>query len=319
MFNELKKINDNFSVAGYEANLTAFIANEVKKYCDECYVDNIGNLICHKSGKGKKVLVNIPVSAEGIFITHIADDGALKFVTVGKIKAVNLIGAKVKNQCGQTVGVILSGDKKEEETEIEDLYVDMGVSDKSEAEKIVSIGEVLEPFLEIYPLGDNFYGSKLSKAVPVFAGISLIKELNTVDDIFFAFTVMDNLGFKGAKTAANMINPDICYTLSVADTSNKNTKIELGKGAVIRIKDSHIIVSKSLRDTLIKNISKEEIPYQLEIVASDGLSNNEIMYLGRGILTANINCPVKCVNSLCEGVNKKDVECVIKSLKTILV
>lgn len=318
MLDKIKEINNKFSVAGYEKVLTSYIMAETEKYCDECFLDNIGNVVCHKKGQGEKILVNIPISCDGAFISHITEKGYLKFHTIGKIKAQNLIGAKAKKESGELVGVILT-DSDKEEISVEDLYLDTGLGTKENAQKLIEIGDIAEPFCCPYKLGENIYGSKLSKTVGILVGLELIKGVKNSCDLYFAFSVMDNLGFKGAKTAATLINPDICITVSSASTSNKDTEIELGKGVAVRIKDRHIIVNKALRDRVIKSLSDENIPYQLEIVSGDGISNNEIMYLSNGILTSNINCPVKCAGTMNEGVNEKDILNMIKSLKLILV
>ena len=77
-------------------------------------------------------------------------------------------------------------------------------------------------------------------------------------------------------------------------------------------------MNKQLRERLIKRLADENIPYQPEIVTDGGLSNNEIMYLSNGILTANINCPIKGKGSRCECVNIKDIENTLKSVKVII-
>ena len=106
MIDKIKEINLKFSVAGYEDELTSYIIKETQGCCDQCYTDNIGNVICHKKGKGEKVLINIPISCDGIFVTHIEDSGKIKFHTVGTPKAENLLGAQVKDKNGKIIGII---------------------------------------------------------------------------------------------------------------------------------------------------------------------------------------------------------------------
>ncbi len=310
MLESIKKIGSPFSVAGYEGELTEYIKNELTPYFTDCFVDNVGNLICHEKGVGDKILVNIPISSDGFFITHITDKGALKFSTIGKVKETDILGAKVINEKGELTGVVAS---EKEELSIDDMFIDGGKSTS------VKVGDILKAYSEPYKIGDRLYGKDIGKNAVIYAVIETVKTLKAKGDIWFSFSVMDNLGFKGAKTSATLINPDICYTLSIADCLNKNTEIALSKGPAIRVKDSHIIVSKKLRDKLIKDMENENIPYQLEIVTGDGLTNNEIMYLSNGILTANINLPVRYKNTLNECVCEEDIINLIKTLKLILV
>lgn len=313
MVNSLIDINKKFSVAGYEAELTDYIINEVKDFCDECYKDKIGNVICHKKGKGEKLLLNTSVSSFGIFVNTVDSIGRIKFNLVGKCDTASLIGKKVRNAEGKEIGIILSEDNKED-LKPEDLYIDTGAFSKEEVLKNISVGEVLEVYDDTSAFGDNIYGMKLSQTVGIYSLIKLIKTVKSDYDLYLAFSVMDNLGFKGARTAAFAIAPDYCITVSGADTANKNTPVKLSEGVCIRIKDSHIIVNKKMRDSLVTGMASENIPFQLEILDKDGLTNNEIMYLRNGILTANINCPVKGLGTVCECVNRKDIDNLVKAL-----
>lgn len=314
MTNNIEKILSLFSVSGYEKNLTDYIMEETKKYADECYVDKLGNVIVNKKGKGDKILINVPISSNGIFITHITDDCKGKFKPIGKLDAKKLTGLTVRCENGKKAGVIYS--EAEEINNTDDLYIDFGVYDKEDLK--VKVGDVLSFSSDCFPINDNIYGNDISRCALIHSALEIIKKIKSPYDLYFAFTVMDNIGFKGAKTAVFSINPDLCITCSSSFEDSKETMVKMSKGTVIRIKDSHIIVNKSLRDMLIKKLSDAGIPYQLEVLTKEGLLNNEVMYLNGGILTLNINLCAKGFKERTECINKSDLENYKKSLEMIL-
>ena len=304
MRDQINTIKNIFSVAGYENNLTSFIMDEIKAYGDECYTDKLGNLIFHKKGNGEKLLINVPVSSNGLFISYITDDGKAKIKTIGNLESKNILGKKVRDNNGENIGIIMA-DKKDVNDE-DDLYIDFGVFNKEDV--TVKVGDILEITEECFLIGENIYGYDLGRALNILSHIDIIKSLKTDYDLYYAFTVMDNIGFKGAKTAAFSIDPDIAITCFLSYTDLEETEVKINKGAVVRIKDSHIIVNKKLRDAFIKKLSDKNLSYQIEILTKDGLTNNEIMYLNHGILTANVNIPVKGKESNVECVNISDFE-----------
>ena len=314
MINNLNTIKNIFSTSGYENGLTEYIKGEISAFGDECYIDKIGNLIFHKKGEGDKLLINVPISSEGFFISAVTDSGKAKIKAIGDINAASCVVKRVKDIKGNLAGVILS--QKDDVKDEDDLYIDFGPYKKDDVK--YNIGDAFEIFDEAYELGENIYGVNVGRVVNILTHIDIIKKLDTSYDLYYAFTVMDNIGFKGAKTAAFSVNPDLCITTGLSFTDIDETEVSLNKGAVIRIKDSHIIVNKKLRDTLIKKLSDKEISYQLEVLSKEGLTNNEIMYLNNGILTANVNLPVFGSRLVINCVNFSDCESYKKSIQEII-
>ncbi|MBR4892553.1 MAG: hypothetical protein IKZ35_01045 [Clostridia bacterium] len=310
----IKIIENIFALSGYENDLALFLLSETKGYVDEGYIDKLGNVILRKKGTGEKLLINVPISSDGFFISHITEDFKGKIKGVGNICYEKMLGKRVRNRDGKIIGVIMSD--SDEVKDEDDLYVDFGAYKKEDV--LVKVGDVLEVFEKSFEVGDNLYGVSVDRCLNISAHLDIIKNLNTDFDLYYCFSVMDNTGFKGAKTAAFSINPDICITSSLSYENLKETDIKLNKGVVVRIKDSHIIVNKNLRDMVIKKLSQNLVPYQLEVLSNSGLSNNEIMYLNNGILTANINLPAKEAGGLIKTVNKNDYKEFKKGLIAII-
>ena len=313
MICKIKEISGMFSVAGYENQLTSYILNEVKDYCDESYIDKIGNVILRKKGKGEKVLINTPISSEGLFVTFITDDLKGRFKTVGKLDASKIIGKTVVNEKGEILGIIRG--ETPESDDPDNLYIDFGVSEKSDVP--VKEGEILSLNKEFYHINGGVYGTDIEKGTNIYAVLSLVKEIKSDCDLYFAFTVMDNVGFKGAKTAAFELKPDYAIILSHSYCDAAETNIKSGNGVCVRITDSHFIINKKMRDYATDKLKAGNIPYQIEILSKSGLVNNEMMYMNNGILTLNLNLPVTGSGELLKGAKIKDIENYIKAIKEI--
>ena len=175
MRDQINTIKNIFSVAGYENNLTSFIMDEIKVYGDECYTDKLGNLIFHKKGNGEKLLINVPVSSNGLFISYITDDGKAKIKTIGNLESKNILGKKVRDKNGENIGIIMA-DKKDVNDE-DDLYIDLGVFNKEDV--AVKVGDILEITEECFLIGENIYGYDLGRALNILSHIDIIKNLKT--------------------------------------------------------------------------------------------------------------------------------------------
>ena len=132
--------------SGFEDKVRDFIKE--KAVADEIYVDSIGNLICHKKGNGKKIMVSAHMDEVGLIITEITDSGFLKFDTLGGIETAVLCSKKVLIGNNKVPGIISAkaihlqkGDEVTSPLKIKDLCIDIGAKDKEAAKKLVSLGD----------------------------------------------------------------------------------------------------------------------------------------------------------------------------------
>ena len=315
----LAKLLNIPAVAGNEERLTAFLVQELAAYCDHYTIDPLGSLIFHQKGEGEPILVNTPLSENGFFVTAVEENGRAKLAPIGNGEPGELLHQKVRNVEGTIFGVVGS-DKKEGTPEMSDLFLDLGYQKKEEGEALLTPPQVFGVSGEILLLENQLFAPGLWSRVGVAVVIQGIKQLwkNHTQNLYFAFTVMDNLGFKGAKVAAQSLNPKEAYLVSGADPKAEGKPVVAGKGVGVRIKDSFAISNKPFRDQVTQLLEEKKISYQPEILTKGGLTNNEIMYLQQGILTVNLTVPVKNKGTAVEGVSLLDLEQTTKGLVEIL-
>ncbi|HAA81066.1 MAG TPA: aminopeptidase, partial [Thermoanaerobacter sp.] len=146
--------------------------------------------------------------------------------------------------------------------------------------------------------------------------------LKTENEVYFVFTVQEEVGLRGATTAAYNIHPDFAIAVDVTLTGDtpkaKKMSVSLGKGAAIKVMDMSIIVSPYVREMMIETAKEYNIPYQLEILEFGGTDAGAIHLTKGGIPSGVISIPTRYTHSISEIVDKNDVEASINLLIKIL-
>jgi len=153
--------------------------------------------------------------------------------------------------------------------------------------------------------------------------IEAMKRLqNTPHDVYFVFSVQEEVGTRGAEAAANRIDPDVGIALDVTlagDTPEPTPiAVSLGKGTAIKVKDSGMIAHTGLVRTMKKRAEAANIPYQLEVLTGGTTDARPIQIANGGAAAGCISIPCRYVHSQSETVHADDIENSIKLLVEIL-
>jgi len=332
-FELIEKLSNAFGVSGYEHEVREIIKKEIKGYVDKIETDPLGNLIAIKNfqAKGPKVMLNAHMDEVGLIVDYIDDNGFLKFKKVGGIDDRVLAGKRVLLKINKEKfipGVIgikaihLQQTKEEEERVIEaqNLYIDIGAKNKSEAEKIVPLGTpgvFKTSFQKIN--NDTFIG----KAFDDRLGCALIVELLKNDykgPIIALFTVQEEIGLRGAAVGTYKYKPDISITIEGTISADlpevpehlKCTRI--GSGPVITIKDSGTITDHALREKLVQTAKKNKIPYQFKQAIAGGTDAYRIQTSDGGVKVLTVAVPVRYIHSPVSLFKEEDYNNTLKLL-----
>ena len=314
MFDLIKKLTGTVGVSGNEEEIREVIKEEIIDSIDEIKVDALGNLIAIKKGKGKKIMVAAHMDEIGLMVTHIDEKGFLRFSSVGGVRRYDSIGQRVRFKNG-TVGVVYYEDKLEDMKNLRfsKMYIDIGAANREEAEKLVKIGETACFEGETVKQGDMVISKALDDRSGCAVVVKAIKDLPQTDnEIYFVFTVQEELGLRGAGTAAYSIKPDMAIAVDVTltgDTPESHPmEVKCGGGPAIKIKDRSVICHPQVRKLLEESAEKIGIPYQLEILESGGSDPGSIHITAGGIPSGAISIPCRYVHSPGETASLKDIE-----------
>jgi Cellulase M and related proteins len=321
----LRRLSEAFGPTGCEHEVKEIIAKELDGLCDEIYTDKLGNLIAIVRGAGQgRLMLSAHTDEVGFMVTHIDDDGMLKFDAVG-IDARVLCGRRVvigndpKNgvpERTRVTGVIAAkpihlqqGDEHSHSTKIEDMCVDIGAVDRADAEKYVSPGDYGTFVTEFKPLGGKYF---MGKAVDDRFGCAVmcdtIKRLHDenvkpISDLYFAFTVREETGLSGARTAAFGINPNRAIVLeatAVADLAGVDESkrvAELGCGGAISLADNSTLYNTDFVKLALDTAAEHGIKCQVKRYVSGGNDAGAIHRTREGVPTLAISAPTRYLHS----------------------
>jgi len=335
----LKKLANAPGVSGFEKNVRNLIIEELTDYVDDIEVDNLGNLIIRKNGtsNSKKVMLAAHMDEVGLMVRYIDKKGFIKFSKIGGINDQTLLNQNiyVHTTAGKISGVIGSKPphlmKEEEKKKVvkhDDMFIDIGVSNKEEAEKIVNIGDPISIKQEFSQLQNNmFTGKSLDDRVGCCIIIEVMKRVESNATIYGVGTVQEEVGLKGARTSAFKINPDMAIALDVGISGDHpgikegEAPTSAGKGPIIILTDASgdgIITHPKIKELLISTAESEKIPYQLAVTEGGTTDATAIHLTREGIPSGVLSPAVRYMHSPVEVVNLEDIENTVKLIVAAL-
>lgn len=317
LINKLCLLN---GTSGSEEKVREFIINTVKDHC-EVKQDRNGNLICYKKGRfstDKTIMVDAHMDEVGFIVTGYTADGFLKFSSVGGVEPSVAIARRIVFQNGKK-GVIcakpihmLKGDEKSKIPEIEDMFIDIGAVSEAQAEQLVPLGTTAVFESEFLINENNIFSKALDDRVGVAVLIKMLVN-DALCDFYGVFSWGEEIGCRGAKTAAYSLNPDyaiVLETTTAADiegVAKENTVCSLNNGVAISFMDRGTLYDKQLFDTAKAVAERNNITYQIKSAVAGG-NNAAAIHLSRdGVKTITLSVPCRYIHSGVSVCNYNDV------------
>jgi endoglucanase len=311
---------------GFEKQVRDLVIKEVKPLVDEIEVDNMGNVYAIKRGKeSKRAMVGAHMDEIGFIVTHIDDNGFIRFHTLGGFDPKTLTAQRVIVHGEEdVVGVmsskpihVMSPDERNKVAKIKDYFIDTGLSGE-EVKKLIAVGNPITREREFIEMGNCVNGKSLDNRLAVFILIETLRTLKDVDvpyDIYGVFTVQEEVGIRGANVSSLNINPDfgfgldttIAFDLPGAAEHEKITK--LGEGTAIKIMDASTICDYRMVDFMKSIADKNKIKWQPEILTAGGTDTAGIQRMTQGgSIAGAISIPTRHLHQVIEMANKDDIK-----------
>lgn len=328
----LKKLCSESGVSGDEKRVRDIIIEEIKDCGCEYRVDNLGNLIVFKKGKNRpkvKLMLSAHMDEVGFIITHITDEGYLKFSTVGGIDETSLCGRYVtigKNKINGVIGVkpihLLKADEREKKIAVKNLYIDIGAKDGKQAKRVVSLGDYA-CFLPTFNSDSRAVRSKaIDDRIGCLALIEMIKS-ELLYDMTFCFVIQEEIGLRGAKVASYTVNADsaiVVEATTAADIPGSENKVCcLGDGAVVSFMDKRTIYDKEYYNLTLDLARSNDIKVQVKKAVAGGNDAGAIQSSRDGVKTIALSLPCRYIHSEMALCYKSDIEALFELLKLLSV
>lgn len=327
----LKKMISAAGVSGYEGEIAGIMREELQNFCDEVYIDAVGNVIARKGKGKKKIMLAAHMDEVGLLVKHITKEGYINFIKIGGIDDRVLVGQRVviKSKKGDIPGIIglkpphlIKEEEKNKPLKYTDMFIDIGSISKEDAEKRVDIADavIFEPNAGV--LGGNlYYGKAIDDRVGCFGLIKIMERVKIDAEIYAVATVQEEVGLKGARTSSFKINPDFAIavdTTSAGDTpmiKENESSLKLGGGAAITIIEAAgrgIIVNEKIKNLFVETARSNNIKYQMDVLEG-GMTDGAMISMNReGILTGVLGIPTRYVHSPTGVFSMDDVNAVVE-------
>ena len=319
----LEELTQAWGVSGREKNVRAIIRREIRDYVDECYTDAMGNLIAYKKGtdseNNKKIMYTAHMDEIGFQVTHIEGDGRIKVYSVGWTWTSAIFNDKVIFQNG-VIGVVgCDGPVEEAQNKAQALYIDIGCTNKEETMKYVQPGDYCGFIGKYYELqNDRISAKSLDDRVACYVLIEAIKKNQGQypNDIYYVFTVQEEVGCRGSVVAAERIKPDIGVSVDVTpdhyypcDLKGCN---EVGKGVGVTFGNPSAMLDEYLVNEMVKTCEDNAIDYQRDVMDRGGTDASSMNRAYYGTRVAGISIVDRYPHSQSSVISKHDVECAIE-------
>ena len=323
----LKDILTAYGPSGYEGRVADVIRAALEGHVDEMYTDAMGSLIAVKKGDGtgKRIMASAHMDHIGMAVVDADENGFLRVCNVGGIRAQKMVSGHVMFGNG-VMGVVGAEEKVKGDLQVSDLYVDIGAETKEEALSMVSLGDMCVMAPRVSMLGENRIASpamddRIACFVQAQALLALPEKIK--NDVYAVFSVQEEVGLRGATTAAYHVNPELGIAVDVTgvgDVPKVATKVpvELGKGAAIKIMDRSLICTPGVVHMMEKLAVENGIMVQREVLPYGGTDAGAMQRTRGGVPSGAISIPCRYIHSEAETVDKRDVQACIDLLKACM-
>lgn len=313
---------------GFERELRAWVKNALSPYTDEFVQDRLGSLFAVLRGKeeGPRVMVAGHMDEVGFMVTGITEAGMIRFQPLGGWWSQAILAQRLQiiTDNGPIIGVVgstpthlLDEAQRSKPVDIKSMYIDIGADNKAEAESFgIRPGQQIVPICEFTPLAnpkkimakawDNRYGVGLA--------IELVKALHgeqLPNIVYVGATVQEELGLRGARTAANLIQPDIFFGLDASAandmTGDRSQFGQLGQGALLRIFDPTMLTHRGMVEYVQDTAETHKIKYQY-FVSPGGTDAGQVHLSGIGVPSTIIGICSRYIHTSSSIIHTDDYE-----------
>ena len=319
--------------SGFEHRIRNLILDEVRDVVDSYDIDNMGNLIAYRKGTGdKRVMAAAHMDEIGFLVKHIDDNGFIRFQTVGGFDPKTLTAQKViVHGTEDLVGVmgtkpihVMTEEERKQLPKAKDYFIDLGLN-KEEVEQYVSLGDPVTRKGEFLTLGNHLSCKSLDNRASVYALIHALRDLKNASlpyDFYAVFSVQEEVGLRGAASAAHQLDPDfgialdttIAFDTPGASPQDQITKI--GDGTAIKVMDAATICDQRMVRYLKKTAGDAGLAYQMEVLSGGATDTAMLQRMGKqGAIAGAISLPIRNMHQVIELINKEDLSASVELLK----
>jgi endoglucanase len=324
----LQALTEAHGVPGYEVEVRALVRGYLESL-GTIEQDRIGSLVCRQGEAGPRVMLAAHVDEIGFMVHHITKEGFLKFLPLGGWWDQVLLGQRVvvKTHQGDLPGVIgakpphlVPADERKKVVEKRDMYIDIGATSKEEVESAgVRLGDPVVPAatFQVMANGKAYMSKAFDDRVGVALMVAALRHFLPASHpnvLYGVATAMEEVGTRGAKTSAEVVDPDVAIILEsdicgdVPGIKPEESDVKLGAGPSLLLLDARMIPNLRLRDLVIETAEELEIPLQFSAMPGGATDGSQIHLHRTGVPTVVLAVPARHIHSHASIIHRDDYD-----------
>ena len=316
----LEALNQTHGPSGDEGGVREKIAELARPFADEVTADTLGSLIVRKKGDGPRVMLAAHMDSIGFIVTHIEKEGFLRVGKLGGISPKEAAYASVRFKNG--VRWVFVPEEKADfgKLKLDECFIDIGVENEEEAKKLVQVGDTCVYDGPIRVQGSRVTGPYLDDRIACAVLLCALERIEKpACDLYLVFTVQEEVGLRGARTAAWWVEPDAGIAVDVTDVddtpgSERCGTTRLGGGAGIKVMDSSVICHPQVVARLEELAKTGDIPAQRDIMRGGGTDAGALHTTRLGVKTGGVSIPCRYIHTPAETASLQDAEACVQLL-----
>lgn len=332
----LMALSDLPGVPGNEDAVRDYVLKQLDGLADSVRVDALGNVIAHRKASAKpkkgeqaeRVMISAHMDEIGFLVRHVDEKGYLRVQQLGGFDTRNLFARNVTvhTRGGQLPGImqpggkpihIASAEERKKIPEVSEFFIDLGLEGE-EARRLVRVGDMVTLDQTARQVGNLVCGKAMDDRACVFMALETLRHLKgrkLKHDLFVVFSVQEEVGLRGAITAAYGVEPTIGIGLDVTlavdlpalGAAPHEVVTRLGDGIGLKVFDSSMISTRWLVDEFYDLAEKKGIKAQLEVLPMGGTDGGAIQRSRAGVPTLTLSIPTRYIHTVVESVHEDDV------------
>lgn len=332
LFELLKTFADAHGLCGYEDEVGTLLRKQLEPLVDQVNVDKMGNVVGIRRGQGPSVMIAAHMDEIGLMVSHIEEEGYLRFVPVGgwfdqtilaqRVLITTRDGRQVPGVVGSRPPHLMDAEEREKMVKLKDMFVDCGATSIAEVYELgIDIGSPMTIDRQLCRLGKHWVTGKaldnragmvmMVKALEILQGEKVAATIQAVG------TVQEEVGLKGARTSAFGLQPDVGIATDVSTpgdhpgVSRSESHVAVGRGPCITVLDAAgrgVIAPRSVLKWLRETAEEAQIPYQLEVGRGGNTDATAINISRTGVPCSVVSVACRYIHSPVEVLSLRDLE-----------
>ena len=314
----IQTLNAAHGPSGDEGGIREKLAELARPLADEISTDAMGNLIVRKLGSGPRVMLCAHMDSIGFIVTHVEENGFLRVGRLGGISPKEAAYTPVHFASGVR-GVIVPEEKADfGKLKLDECFLDIGAGDEAAAKQLVQVGDSAVYDTPAFRTGDLVVSPYLDDRISCAVLLSTLERIGECpNDLYLVFTAQEEVGLRGARTAAWSIAPDYAVAVDVTDVddtpgSERAGTARLGRGAAVKVMDSSVICHPAMVALLEDTAREGDIPVQRDIMRAGGTDAGAIHLTRTGVITGGISVPCRYIHTPAETASLSDADACVR-------